>query len=227
MSLGSGASRGGEEAPSRSGPGGEDAFQESVAEGHTPVASLRAFRARLHASFNKRADALFELADAILTAGSIPSPPHLSLTPVHRRGWASLYAALSKGRIEERAVRGLLARYPMVHDDKDRTPVYAVDVTPWPLCDAEASPERGFCYHPDTRQVSPSSPAGHTNSSPRSASPATPGWRPWTSSGSILQKTKTLKPLSRYAPCWSGGHAGVPILPRLRLCSSLTPDTTP
>lgn len=148
MSLGSSASRGGEEALSRSGPGGEDAFQESVAEGHTPVASLRAFRARLHASFNKRADALFELADAILTAGSIPSPPHLSLTPVHRRGWGSLYAALSKGRIEERAVRGLLARYPMVHDDKDRTPVYAVDVTPWPRCDAEASPERGYYYHP-------------------------------------------------------------------------------
>ena len=69
MSLGRSASRGGEEALSRSGPGGEDAFQESVAEGHTPVASLRAFRARLHAFFSKRADALLELTDEILTAG--------------------------------------------------------------------------------------------------------------------------------------------------------------
>ena len=149
MSLGTSASRGGEEAPSRSGPESEDACQESVAEEHTPEASLRVFRARLHAFFDKRADALFELTDSILTAGSIPSPPHLSLTPVHRRGWGSLYAALIKGRIEEKAVRGLLARYPMVHDDKDRTPVYAVDVTPWPRCDdAEASPERGYYYHP-------------------------------------------------------------------------------
>jgi hypothetical protein len=55
---------------------------------------------------------------------------------------------LSKGRIEEKAVRDLLVRYPMDHDDKDRTPVYAVDVTPWPRCDAEASPERGYYYHP-------------------------------------------------------------------------------
>src|SRR5919199_5862956 len=113
MSLGSCASRGGEEAPSRSGPEGEDACQESAAEGHTPVASLRAFRARLHAFFNKRADALVELTDAILTAGSIPSPPHLSLAPVHRRGWGSLYAALSKGGIDENAVRDLWCHHPM------------------------------------------------------------------------------------------------------------------
>lgn len=96
MSLGSSASRRGEEAPSRSGPRGEDSCRESVTEEHKPEASLRAFRARLHAFFNKRADALFELTDATLTAGYVPSPPHLSLAPVHRRGWGSLYAALSK-----------------------------------------------------------------------------------------------------------------------------------
>lgn len=77
MSLGSSASRGDEEAPPRSRAEGEDACQESVAEEHMPVASLRVLRARLHASFNKRADALFELTDAILTAGSISSLPHL------------------------------------------------------------------------------------------------------------------------------------------------------
>ena len=27
-------------------------------------------------------------------------------------------------------------------------PIYAVDVSTWPRCDAEASPERGFSYHP-------------------------------------------------------------------------------
>jgi DDE superfamily endonuclease len=148
MSPGSSASQGGEEAPSRSGPESEDACQESVAEGYTPEASLQAFRARLHAFFNKRADALFELTDAILTAGSIPSPPHLSLAPIHRRGWGSLYAALSRGDIDQDAMRDLLARYPMVQDVQDLVPVYAVDVTSWPRCDAEASPERGYYYHP-------------------------------------------------------------------------------
>lgn len=37
-------------------------------------ARLWAFRKRLHASFGRRADALFELTDAILTAGTVPSP---------------------------------------------------------------------------------------------------------------------------------------------------------
>jgi hypothetical protein len=56
------------------------------------------FRDRFYARLGRRADALFELCDAILTAGRVPSPPHLSLVSVHRRGWGSLCAALSKGR---------------------------------------------------------------------------------------------------------------------------------
>jgi hypothetical protein len=41
--------------------------------------ALRAFRERFHGSLRRRADALFELTNAILTAGSVPSPPHLKL----------------------------------------------------------------------------------------------------------------------------------------------------
>src|SRR5215213_246495 len=93
----------------------------------------------------RRADALFELTDAVLTAGLVPSPPHLSLAPVHRRGWCSLYAALAKGRIDDGDARELLARHPLAEGG---SPVYAVDVSPWPKCDAEASPERRYYYHP-------------------------------------------------------------------------------
>ena len=91
---------------------------------------------------------LFELADAVLTAGLVPSPPHLSLAPVHRRSWCSLYAALAKGRIDEGNMRNLLARHPLGEGSSPGSPVYAVDVSPWPKCDAEASPERGYLYHP-------------------------------------------------------------------------------
>jgi len=111
-------------------------------------AELRGFRRRLYGCFGLRDDALFELTDAILTSGSVPSPPHLSLAGIHRRGWGSLYAALSKGMIDQDAMRDLLARYPMAPDGGDRPPVYAVDVTSWPRCDAESSPERGYYYHP-------------------------------------------------------------------------------
>src|SRR5215204_1938434 len=71
---------------------------------------------------------------------------HLSLQPPHRRGWGSLYAALSHGRIGEEALRKLLARHPLA--ESGATPVYAVDVSVWPRCDAEASPERAYYYHP-------------------------------------------------------------------------------
>lgn len=109
---------------------------------------LRTFREQLYASFDRRADALFELADAVLVAGTTPSPVHLSLSGVHRRGWGSLYAALSKGRIRADALRNLFAGYPLENNGARGTSVYAVDVTSWPRCDAECSPERGYYYHP-------------------------------------------------------------------------------
>ncbi len=99
--------------------------------------ALCGFRSRLHGCFGRRSDALFELTNA-----------NLSLKAVHRRGWGSLYAALSKGKVDENAVRDLLACYVMARDGQDHAPVFAVDVTSWPPCDADASPERGYYYHP-------------------------------------------------------------------------------
>jgi hypothetical protein len=110
---------------------------------------LREFREQFHGCAERRSDALFELCDALLSAGHMPSPPHLSLAPVHRRGWCSLYAALSQGRIDEEALRGLLAAQSFDDRLAEGLPaVYAVDVSVWPRCDAESSPERGYYYHP-------------------------------------------------------------------------------
>ncbi len=105
---------------------------------------LRAFRADAYACFRYRADALFEIMDALLTTGPTLSPAHLSLAPAHRRGWGSLYAALTHGRMTRGALRDLVARYPLA----DGEPIYAVDVSVWARCDAETSPERGYYYHP-------------------------------------------------------------------------------
>ena len=109
-----------------------------------PLARLGAFRAELYACYTRRAEALFELGDALLCAQTLPSLPHLSLEPVCRRGWGSVYDALSSGRVEVERLRDLL-----VSSLPDADPlVFAVDVTTWPRCDAECSPERGFYYHP-------------------------------------------------------------------------------
>jgi len=109
------------------------------------LARLQAFRAGLHTCYTRRANALFDLADALLSAsGPVASLPHLSLEPAHRRGWGSLYAALARGRIDAERLRDLLAGHPLGGGQ----PIYAVDVTTWPRCDAECSPERGLYYHP-------------------------------------------------------------------------------
>lgn len=77
----------------------------------------------------------------------VSSPVHLSLTAVHRRRWGSLYAALSKGKIDAESLRDLLMHSSTVASE-DGPPVYAVDVSTWPRLAAECSPERGFYYHP-------------------------------------------------------------------------------
>jgi len=109
--------------------------------------AFRSFRDSFYECLDRRADALFELTDALLTADAVPSPVHLSLQASHRRGWGSLYAALAHGTIDADALRDLLARVPL-EGAEDEPPVFAVDVSVWDRCDAETSPERGFYYHP-------------------------------------------------------------------------------
>jgi hypothetical protein len=110
--------------------------------------TLRFFRDSFYRCLDRRADALFELTEALLTAGSVPSPPHLSLAAVHRRGWGSLYAALGMGRMDEGRLRDLLSGHALKDGGSPQPPIYAVDVSVWPRCDAETSPERGYYYHP-------------------------------------------------------------------------------
>jgi hypothetical protein len=110
----------------------------------SPLVRLGAFRTELHACYTRRADALFELGDALLCTPAIASVAHLSLEPTHRRGWGSTYAALACGRIDTERLSDLLASFL---PDADPL-VFAVDVTTWPRCDAECSPARGYYYHP-------------------------------------------------------------------------------
>ena len=108
------------------------------------LARLGQFRTELHACFARRADALLELGDALLCAPAIPSVAHLSLEPIHRRGWGSAYDALASGCSDPERLRELLAGCLQPTDPL----VFAVDVTTWPRCDAECSPARGYYYHP-------------------------------------------------------------------------------
>src|SRR5438309_1066346 len=101
--------------------------------------TLRQFRAGVYDCFCARRDALFDLLDAATVAGLVPSLAYLSLPPVHRRRWGSLYDALAAGDVDAPALRELVARYPL----DDGQPIYALDTSVWPRDDAETSPGRG------------------------------------------------------------------------------------
>jgi hypothetical protein len=97
------------------------------------------FGSRRYACLGARRDALFELADAVLTQNGAASLVQPRLMPVHRRSWSSLYDALAVRSIDGEALHHLLAESA----PEPEPPVYAIDTSVWPRCLAETSPERG------------------------------------------------------------------------------------
>ncbi len=107
---------------------------------------LAAFRQELYRCFARRADALFELADAVLCAdGPVCTLVGLSLVPEHQRGHGALYDAVNAGRIDIGRLRWSLAALPLPRWPDGRIRL-GVDVSNWLRPDAETSPERMFCH---------------------------------------------------------------------------------
>jgi hypothetical protein len=108
--------------------------------------ALAGFRRDYHACLHRRADALFELTDALLCAdGPVVSLPELSLTAEHRRGHGALYDGLACGHIDVARLRVSLATLALPRDPQGRITL-TVDVSPWLRPDAATSPDRLFCH---------------------------------------------------------------------------------
>jgi len=107
---------------------------------------LSHFRSDFYDCLTARADALFELTDALLCAdGPVKALVDLALAPEHRRGHGALYDALNGGRVEEGQLRSTLASLPLPRTADGRI-VLAVDVSSWLRSDAQTSPDRLFCH---------------------------------------------------------------------------------
>jgi len=112
---------------------------------HEQHGVLCRFRSEVYACLDARADALFELADAVLCAtGPVRSLAELSLEPEHRRGHGGLYDGLNAGQIGFARLRKTVAGLPL--PKVGGRIVLGVDVTPWLRPDAETSPDRLFCH---------------------------------------------------------------------------------
>ena len=110
------------------------------------LGELTRFRREFYASLTARADALFELTDAVLCAdGPVRSLVDLTLVAEHRRGHGAMYDALSQGRVEPERIRRTLVSLPLPRAADGRV-VLAVDVSPWLRSDAPTSAQRLFCH---------------------------------------------------------------------------------
>ena len=99
---------------------------------------LNQFRQNLYRQMGKAKDARFDLMDAVLVSASIASFVSLSQSPVFRRQWSSLYAALHDGRIPEGKVKRALVEQVK----GEGQPILAGDQTLWSRPDAPTLRER-------------------------------------------------------------------------------------
>ncbi len=107
---------------------------------------LSGFRQEMYRCVTARADAVFELVDAVLCAdGPVRSLPELSLLAEHRRGHGSVYAALDRGRIDVERLRRALTAVPLPRAADGRL-VLAVDITCWLRPEAHTCPQRILCH---------------------------------------------------------------------------------
>ncbi|WP_238597995.1 transposase [Saccharothrix sp. ALI-22-I] len=110
------------------------------------LGELSGFRREFHRCLTRRADGLFELADAVLCAdGPVRTLVGLSLEAEHRRGHGGLYDAVNNGRIEVDRLRDALVGMPLPRAADGRL-VLAVDVSPWLRPDGATCPDRSFCH---------------------------------------------------------------------------------
>ncbi len=125
------------------------------------LGALAEFRQGFYGCLSARADALFELVDAVVCRpGRVVSLPGLSLEPEFRRGHGGLYDAVTAGRVEVARLRELLL--DTVPVGRDGVVWFAGDVSNWPRPEARCSPERVVVHDKSART--------------RGGDPVTSGW---------------------------------------------------
>lgn len=102
------------------------------------VTKLRAFRQSAYNQLGRAHDATFELTDAVLLTRNAYCLADLSLCPVFRRRWPSIYEALQDSRPQRHKLMQLyIEQMPL-----QGRPLLAGDHTVWPRPEAVTLQER-------------------------------------------------------------------------------------
>lgn len=120
------------------------------------------FRHQVYACFESAADALFDLADALLTEPSARSLVELSLAPCFRRRWPSVYEALEDGRINQEQLRQVLTCAASGLQEQGQRMWIGVDASSIARPQSPTAADRSSLYVPNL---------------PESEKPVTVGWK--------------------------------------------------
>ena len=120
---------------------------------------LEQFRQQLYESFPGRADALMDLLDALSSNTTARSVVGLSLNPLFRQGYGSVYTAIhslpecpaqaavwQREAYEQKQTR-LIASYLPLPQQREFF-LFGLDVTPAPRPFAQTLEDRGFVHQP-------------------------------------------------------------------------------
>lgn len=123
---------------------------------------LKQFRQQSYACFERGADALFNLCDALLSESQARSLVELSQSPCFERQWPSIYQALSNGKINEAALRKAWMEALRANVRADQPIWISVDASSIPRPEAQTSSDRGIIY---------------VSNLPRASKPISVGWQ--------------------------------------------------
>jgi len=123
--------------------------------------TLAEFRSKAYDCFERAADALMNVSDALLTETPAHSLAELSLSPCFERRWHSLYAALQDGKIDRNALQQLFADYAPRPQEGERL-VLGGDASSILRVQSKSARDRTYV---------------HASNLPEGTKPVRPGWQ--------------------------------------------------
>ena len=131
---------------------------------HAP--QLKQFRQEVYQNFNKRADTLMDLLDALSSNTSAQTVVELSLNSAFRRDYSALFTALDEWEPEkaDKTLAQLAAPY-LPKPKQFPFWLLGLDVTPQPRVHAPTLEDRSYVYQPNTIKSNKPITIGHAYSS--------------------------------------------------------------
>ncbi|MCP5019591.1 MAG: transposase, partial [Ketobacter sp.] len=139
-----------------------ESLSQNPDEMRVALEQLKHFRQQLYSSLAYRGDTIMDLLDALSSNTTAKSVVELSLNPLFRRGYGSVYdgiqqfsqsvgveSVVDERRAQEQQLMQLIASY-LPTPQQQRYWLIGVDVTPAPRGFADTLTDRSYVYYPNT-----------------------------------------------------------------------------